>query len=1434
MRLRTPIVLASATPRRFLASRIEKRIWQESALDPLRKNLALAVRARGGIDLARLEAALGVLARRHEPLRTRFLLSERELIADVAEEADLEFSILRTSPGTRDTRAKKEALRTFDVAHGPLWRASLLSIGEANHLLVLASHALIADAQSLEVWLHELVDLYDARATIAPLPPISYAASASRARIEEENARRTPDLDRLDPIALRPDHPAGSTLSGHAARSPIPCPASLYTALTAFSRRHAVSLETTLLAIFEVLLFRSTERREGVIGIERDRRVVLELDLAGPLTDVIVLSADLDPKASASAFAHRVRDALRVVELEPRSWAEAAEAEGRPPIVEALFAFTERRSRFFSCSLDVERFDLDIAGPSAAIALRLFHDEAARELVAFLEYDRERFDPDTVARMADHFGCLASAFAADASMSIATLPMLGLVECERLLAFGRGPTEAVPDVPVHRMFEAAVDRTPDAIAIACEDGAWSYRALDRRATKLARQLSARGVGRGALVAIYLDRSPELIAALLAVLKAGAGYVPLDAGYPSDRLARILDRSQPALILTHSALVPSLPERTSPCLLVDAGESLNACEGIDRSAADVRADDVAYVIFTSGSTGEPKGVVIEHRQLAHYITAATRTYGIRSNDRVLQFASISFDASVEEIFPALAAGATIVLRRSGALESVRQFFAACEADGVTVLSLPTAYWHELTLSLERKEAQIFRSLRLVIIGGEQASSAALLAWQKNVRGSVELLNTYGPSEGTVVATAWDAASAAHHEATKRVPIGRPLPNTTAYVLDAGGRLAPIGVPGELVIGGLGIARGYLGAADLTRERFVPDVFSPTPDARAYRTGDRCRVLANGDLEFLGRSDDQLKINGHRIELGEIESRLRAHADVKEAVVVARTELGHDVALFAYVVAKDDAVLDPNALRTYLLRWLQPHLVPSIVIAGALPLTTSGKIDRRALPLDRPPANVDIDAARDPIEQLLLEVFREVLPNRGIRIGDDFFALGGDSIKAVELASILGTRLEIAVEAEIIYAHPTIRALARQVLALVKGEPDHRIATMDLATEAMLDREIACSPTKRPSTPRDVFLTGATGFFGAFLLAALIEQTEAPIHCLVRARSIDEATERLRDRWSQCFDGRPLPIDRIALVVGDLAKPRLGLEDRAFKRLASQIGAIVHAGAMVHYLMPYASLRASNVLGTEEVLRLAALGGPTPIHHVSSLAVFGSPGVDVKEGTPLECAKKLGAGYAQSKWVAEKLAEKARQAGLPVAVYRVGRITGHTMSGVSNASDLFVGVLEACAELGAAPDLDILVDMVPVDFASASLVHLARRPESIGGTFHIGHPRPIAWRDLVDRLSAFGCPLRVLPFEVWTRAVKRLALGHRGGKALLFVASLSKSDFEEALGARYDCTATIARLQGSAVVPPPIDERLLDASFAYLARTGRLPTPKGTAP
>ncbi|HLJ34075.1 MAG TPA: non-ribosomal peptide synthetase, partial [Ktedonobacteraceae bacterium] len=614
-------------------------------------------------------------------------------------------------------------------------------------------------------------------------------------------------------------------------------------------------------------------------------------------------------------------------------------------------------------------------------------------------------------------------------------------------------------------FEAQVARTPDAISLMYQSASLTYRELNRRANQLAHYLQRFGVGPETLVGLCVERSPEMIVGVLGILKAGGAYVPLDPVYPEERLNFMLSDAQSPVLLTQERVSAKLAkaEHALEVIYLDTDWDKICLENEENPASGVLPENAAYVIYTSGSTGTPKGVVIQHQSLVNYTEAAIAAYSLHPGDRVLQFATLSFDASAEEIYPCLSGGATLVLRTTAMLDSMTFFLEKCEEWAITVLDLPTAFWHELTRKISEKVISLPPSVRLVIIGGEKALLDMMTQWQKHVNPQVQIVNTYGPTEATIVATMYRVpASATANNSLQEIPIGRPIPNTQVYLLDQNLHVVPIGVSGELYIGGIGLAREYLNRPALTRERFIPHPFSTGMGTRLYKTGDLASYLPTGDIIFLGRADQQVKIRGYRIELGEIETALEKHPDILDAVVQAREDGNGGKRLVAYVVPRHGHTFTSSNLRHFLQDQLPDYMVPAaFVLLEALPLSPSGKVDRFSLPLPeqgRSELPETFVAPTLPVHHQLVQIWEELLEVRPIGIQDDFFDLGGHSLLAVRLVDRIEQVWGKKISPATLIAGPTVEQLAQAL-----GQPE--VPASKTSLEAIQGNKPSQSPFSR---------------------------------------------------------------------------------------------------------------------------------------------------------------------------------------------------------------------------------------------------------------------------------------------------------------------------------------------------------------------------------
>jgi len=1034
----------------------QQQFWllDQSSVNRASYNVTTALKIAGALDAAKLQKAIDAIVARHEILRTNVVTSDGSPTQVIASTMPVtirlsDLSQLATTEleFERARAHEAEASYVFDLAEGALLRARLLRFSATDHELIITLHHIVCDGWSIGVLLRELTYLYlhgIDRAGLPPLP-IQYSDFAvwQRRWLAGETIDRQLNYwkqelaDAPTVLDLPTDYQRPATQSFKGGRVFAQLPADLTASLKLLSRNENATLFMTLLATFQALLFRYTGQEDVVVGSPVAGRTMFETEnLIGAFVNTLVLRGDLSGHPTFREVLARVRQTVMgsfchqdvpfeklVEELNPERKAN------RSPLFQVMFAFQNMPEPQLAVN-GVKFAPINVENNAAKFDLTLEVQEAPDGISVSFEYARDLFAAETIERMLAHYQNVLVAIVSDPAQRVDELQLLSDEEQHQLLVeWNDHGVETSPQTCVHNLFEAQVARTPNAIAAEFKGERFTYAELNARANQLANYLRACGVGSETLVGVSVPRSLEMLVAILGVLKAGGGYVPLDPKYPCERLQFMISDAGLAMVITKRELAADFADGTT-LLCIDSDWELIASYDDENPTANAAPNNIAYVIYTSGSTGNPKGVAIEHRSLANFTNAATAAYEIKPEDRVLQFASLSFDLSAEEIYPALTHGATVVLRTDDMISSPRDFLRCSDEWRISVLDLPTAYWHELSDALATQDLKLPETLRLVIIGGEKASPDRVGAWHKHVGDKVRLVNTYGPTETTVAVTICDLKSD-QRIATGIIPIGRPMANTSVYVLDQALQPVPIGVAGELHIGGPGVARGYLNRPDLTAEKFIRNPFRTDPEDRLYKTGDVVRYCADGNLEFLGRADNQIKIRGFRVELEEIEKALRRHEAVRDCLVIFREDL--DARLIAYVVT-GGAALAAGELRNFLKGKLPSYMVPATFeMIEALPLMPSGKIDRRALPepTSADQAGETFVAPSSPLEELLASAWREILRVKNVSVHDNFFDLGGHSLLAIklfaEIEKSFGKHLPLAT----LFQAPTLRELARML-------------------------------------------------------------------------------------------------------------------------------------------------------------------------------------------------------------------------------------------------------------------------------------------------------------------------------------------------------------------------------------------------------------------
>ncbi|MGW9206129.1 amino acid adenylation domain-containing protein [Embleya sp. NPDC055664] len=1012
----------------------------------------------------------------------------------------------------------------------------------------------------------------------------------------------------------------------------------------------------------------------------------------------------------------------------------------------------------------------------------------------------------------------------------------------------RPRTDYPRDAGIPALFAEQVTARPDAPAVEWVGGVWSYGELEERVRRGATGLRARGVAKGDHVAVLIGRSADAVAATLAILYAGAVYLPVDPSYPADRIARILTDADVRTAVSAPGADVEVPDGVD---VVGTDELFAAPDRADEQWWRGRAaGEAAYVIYTSGSTGAPKGVVCPHRGQTR-LARDTGDLRVLPEDRWLATTNPTFDVSCLEMFATLLNGACLVVARDEDLLDSKALESVLREARISVTWLSAGLFHQHA----HVAPEMFASLRCLIVGGDTVGPRAVRAVLRHGRPGM-LLNGYGPTENSSLSTTHrvDELSAR----AENVPIGINVAGSTSYVVRDDGTIADPGGTGELWVGGDGVALGYLNDPEKTAERFVEDPWTP-PEVRSrlYRTGDMARWREDGALEYLGRRDRQVKLRGYRVELDEVEAVLSAHARVRQAAVGVVGEGAGEV-LVAAVVAHSDRERRRLAqrLHEHVRDRLPTYMVPArITVVDRLPLTTSGKIDRGRLAELSAPASTPGTGDEEPRgewEQAVARVWHDVLDADAVSRDDTFFALGGTSLRATRITAALRERLHIdpgygRTMIRDLVGDPSLADFAAAVHALHEGRA-HDDTPVDFAAEARLAPEVRfdAPASTHPRSPRQVFLTGATGFLGVHLVEQLLGAGVERVHCLIRADDAQEALDRLAARMRR-HGVNPEPLtDRVVPVPGELAEPRFDLSDDAWNGLARGIDLIVHCGSRVNFAYPYAALAPINVGGTRTVLELAGEHTLKPVHHISSIAViagFGTAGIEhVDEDTPLEHADRISLGYPETKWVAEKLIAEAGRRGLPVAIHRPYEITGTRDRGVWNTDTMMCALFRTIAETGLAPDMGLPLDFVPVDFTAEAIVHIITHQEPDGRVYHLTNPHDARLPLLVERLVAMGYPVRTMPYDAWSGMLADLTAqlpDHpMAPYVAMFVEPAHDSDvtvkqmYTDGTFPRFGRHNTEAALAESGLVCPPVDAELLDTYLREFRRTGYLaPPPEG---
>jgi amino acid adenylation domain-containing protein/thioester reductase-like protein/non-ribosomal peptide synthase protein (TIGR01720 family) len=1413
-------LVAGARPAVIPLSFAQSRLWfleQLQGPSPI-YTMAVAVRLCGRLDAEALGAALGDVVGRQESLRTLFPVVDgipRQLVVP-AERADVGWAVVDATgwSGSRlDDAIDTAARHTFDLAAEIPVRTRLFRISDEEHVLVAAVHHIAADGSSVAPLVADLLVAYESRCAgrapaWAPLAAqyVDYTLW-QRAQLGDLDNCNSPIAAQLayweealagmpERLVLPTDRPYPPVADYRGASVTVAWPAQQQQRVRDVAGEHNVTRFMVMQAALALLLAKLSASPEVAVGFPIAGRGDPALDeLVGFFVNTLVLRVEVagDPtvaellaqvrRRSLAAYEHQdVPFEVLVERINP------TRSLTHHPLVQVLFAWqnlpgsgTDPAAGTAVGDLQVSLLPLDThtARMDLTISLAERFSEAGEPagISGTVEFRTDVFDAASIQTLIERFQRVVVAMTADPTRRLSSIEVLDEAEHAQLDGWANravlSPPQVTTPVSIPVVFAPQVARTPDAVALSCQDRCMTYRELDEAANRLAHLLVGQGAGPGQRVALLFSRSAEAIVSILAVLKTGAAYLPIDPGLPAARIAFMIKDAAPIAAITTADLRSRLDRHELPVIDVnDRQVQTYPCTGLPAPGPD----DIAYLIYTSGTTGVPKGVAITHHNLAHLASSPTP---LPAEQVWTQCHSYAFDFSVWEIWGALLHGGRLVVVAEEVVGSPDDFHHLLIREQVNVLTqTPSAVG---VLSPEGLESVA------LVLGGEPCPAELVDRWAP---GRV-VINAYGPTETTVYAS----MSAPLPPGAAVVPIGAPVCTAALFVLDGWLRRVPAGVVGELYVAGSGVGVGYVGRAGLTGSRFVACPFggAEAPGTRMYRTGDLVRWRPDGQLDYLGRADEQVKIRGYRIELGEVQAALAGLDGVGQAAVIAREDRPGNKRLVCYVTGS----ADPAEVRAELAERLPAYMVPAaVVVIDALPLTVNGKLDIRALPA---PEYQDTDrygAPANAIEEALAGIYAQVLGVERVAVDDSFFDLGGDSMSAMRVVAAINTSLDAHVGVRTMFYAPSVRSLSQQLgkhasdlrFLLVHGPDTIELHAGDLTLDKFID---APTLTAAPTLPgpsaeaRTVLLTGATGFLGRYLVLEWLQRVQpvdGMLICLVRANSDEDARARL----DKTFDSgdpellahyRELAADHLEVLAGDKGEADLGLDAQTWQRLADTVDLIVDPAALVNHVLPYSDLFGPNALGTAELIRIALTRKQKPYIYVSTMGVGGhitpsefTEDADIRVISPTRTNDgSYGNGYGNSKWAGEVLLREAHDlCGLPVAVFRCDMIlAGTTFAGQLNVPDLFTRMMLSLVATGVAPgsfyELDangnrqsVHFDGLPVEFVAEAIATLGARAVDGFQTYHVSNPHDdgVGLDEYVDWLIGAGYPIqRIGDFKEW---------------------------------------------------------------------------------
>ncbi|MEW4149998.1 amino acid adenylation domain-containing protein [Bacillus thuringiensis] len=1375
----------------YALSHAQKRLWFLYQYHPSSRvyDVPMLLQTQEKIDHEYLKQAIELLCLRHDSLRTVFVEVDGEPRQQILEQSQFTWDVkdLTHVNEAGQQEQVKEYIRwseqePFNLSTGPLMRVILFQLSN-QYQLYFNFHHIITDGWSIERFLHELKEQYEALLENRPAKlyslPIRYVDYAEHQALAKEYGWEKEEQYWLEQLGgslpvleLPTDYPRPEiqTFDGaiiHREISP-----GLANQLAEMCQEENVSMYMLLLTGYQKLLHYLAGQSDIIVGTPTAGRDEEELEnVQGFFVNTIAIRTQFAGITNLQQLLQYVRQqCLDAFEHQAYPFDQLIEKldlerdSSRTPIFSTMFAYQAKKvgGEWYT---DVPLKDHQ--NSKFDLSLSVIEEETGFKIV--FEYNTNIFKADTIERFTDSFLQVLRCFVDQRHTPFEQLYLLPESE-EKWLQQVNQTQAVVPDITLSEMFTEQVKQHGDSIALSMGDVEITYQELDRRTNQIAQLLQSRGVQSQQKVVILLERSIDTVLSLLGILKAGAIYVPVDPAYPEERVKYMIEDSQAQAIITRERY-RSLIEKPTIEIIDIMEVNRQSTEPVD---CKISADDLAYMIYTSGSTGKPKGTLLQHRGVISLILQHQAVLGLSSADTCLQFSSYSFDASVEDTLPALLTGARLHMLTEEERTSPEAFIDVSERVKASKCTIPTASFQQFVYFLSEENVCRLSHMRHILVGGEALPVEVARSFQEKVRDRFTLWNAYGPTEATVDAT-WYKVQGKIADHVRVIPIGKPVHNTKIHILNQYGQPCPFGTMGEIYIESIGLAVGYWNQPEKTAAAFVPHPFSDDPEARLYRSGDLGRWLPCGNVEYMGRKDDQVKVRGYRIELGEIEATLHQYPSIVEAVVLAPYK-GQVRELIAYYTTSSGEAVVADELRKYVANTLPNYMIPShFYHLDQLPITAGSKVDRKKL-LSYQPAESkrEIVYPSTEIEKRIAQVWSEVLEVGQVGIHDDFFKLGGHSLRIMPALLQLKPYYPILVIQDF-FLYRTVEAMAAYIereqseKAIVDVEASIKVSK-DQQEERVIERpKLDSIVLREKQDPQAVFLTGATGFLGAHILHDLIQATEATVYCLVRADDEAKVLDRLKSTMEFYFGNQATSVvgSRVHAVSGDLSFDDLGITDEIKHRL-THVDTVIHCGADVRHYGEEQQFQAVNVSSTESLIKLCTQW-QARFHYVSTLSIVGHKASDPAKWSFTEHDFDRGQNienvYVKSKFEAERLVKEAGNKGLPVTIHRVGNLVAHSETGQFQRNihqNAFYRFIKAALILGAIPPITSDIDLTPINYCSQALVYLTRFKETIGETFHLCNPALASGEYYIKDLQSFGYNIQTVEPERFFERIFRSSL------------------------------------------------------------------------